>query len=345
MVFTYIKFGIALRQGVDLFKQGNYYDADCIFDKALTMKPLDFTVNYYKARTAIMVGDFENAKKYLKSCAEIKPQTITDLIEPLLNLLNTDSKIIPTAINKVNEEIEEKSKLYYNPQFKLIDIVKLSIILAVVSILAGALTIVVSKKYPLIPRYFTVAALWTSTLSIYYYYRPVIVSNLVIVLGNSFRLIKKSIKTPIILFFFASLILTSYNNLVHVINNPSAYINAGGLLIGNMLLQEISILTWSMRSVAAVLFWPISGEILCRGILYNYVSNYSRVLAYVTTAIVYFIFNHIDVIEVILFLFCTYVYDKYRSISITIVLNMLYGISSALVTITMYLSLHGFFTK
>ena len=317
MYFRSIYFGNFIDKGITQYHKTNYAHAMNSFKSAQRMNNKDFLLNFWMMRTAIKLGRLEEAQQYMLHCLNLRPD-LEELILPSRQLIEYPEKYsIEEAEKAINEllQIYQTARQYSGKELlKILGIIifsMLAIVLLLVLIIAFyKIKIHLNKDHPDLLMLVSYLSL---TPAIYYYYsKPALTGNAWLRAMTAVRRIKNK-----------EFLVFAAGNIIW--NCVFGFIMYLGVVHANKVYQ-LGILTTG-TVVMGVLIAPICEEAIFRGIIFNFVKKYNRLLAFWVSAILFYFFHGSEAASIQFFIawFLAFAYVKFQTLYAPIILHAIHN--------------------
>lgn len=316
-MLEHIKKGKLLEQGINLYHKKDFVKANVVFNEALSIDVNDFAVNFWMARTQTMLGSYVSAKELLNKCRELKPKVIELLIVPweaLIDSLENNENFTYEQLSQCNIETDNNLyTCYFKKQYSFKELLIISLIWFVGNAIVG----VGEQSYSVVEF----AALLIPIIQLcYFHFNTVLPLNLWL----RYQWVKEQIhrlifNTSFILFtigfivVFAIVLDRSIIKTIHSLPREIAY----------EAIQELCQKMW-IGVPSLLLSGPISGELTCCLVWYNYLAKYNKYVAYFGVSLLTMLLLFSPT-RFFMSLGLIWAYNRYKSIMSPIVIHFLIG--------------------
>ena len=321
-----IKFGTLLHRAISDYHMQNYDEANSFIDQALGINQFDFLANFWKVRTLVMQGKFEEAMNFMTVCRESKSAVkLENLLAPWESLCRKQTNQDYIDLAALNNETDDLLAYYqHHRTFRFLDLIYAVLLFIGSGVLTDIYQTVLlnSSELTAMTKGFIIALIYALAISYYYYHKTIIVPNIYISLQNSvYRILKLCnsktfIKAVSFLIIAQIVIVIVFKDLLRALPE--------GVNVNHI-----------FHLIGIILVIPILEEIVMRGILYGNLQKYGKALAWTVVTMVFYSY-HLDTASwwhIFLSLLCLWVYDREKTILAPIMIHILNNGLSVLFTV------------
>lgn len=321
-MMKWIVFGKNLQGGIKLYNEKRFSDAQTSFQKAVSINANDFIVNYWLMKVSVVLWDFSEAQKYMGECLRLQPDVEKTLIDPWRSSLNSLKNSECVDLQKIDDETTVLLNGYQQIRnFSIWETLALwvagalfyTIGYSIENILLNDFTDLEFVESAIVP-FFSIAI--TILATIYYYIKPKILPNVWIAINLGILQFKHLCHNRGFLWVCLMVLLPT-------VPWEPLTINSEELIAMKNTYKSLDLSKITLYLISA----PIYEEILFRGMLFNNLKKYNRVLAYVIVALLFY-GHHFDEAVLSHFihsLFYCWVYEKYDTILAPLLIHMSYN--------------------
>lgn len=273
------QYGMLLKQAIDFYKQGDYSNAKALFHKVLMMKPGNFISLFWWGRTALALGEYQQAKRDLNLCAELRPDLKQELIEPWASWAeaNHEKKSITSEFAELNMKTDKLLESYsHEYTFKLKDLFIFALPFFLGSMLLGSLFVQFISKYHF-SKYgslliFDSIQFWI--LISYIRHKIVLVQHPILQVIQAWQVLKEYVQS----FLFILYAINSGFILKAIIGMDKT---ANFTVLVNTYRFKMSVFDYLLHSIHSLLFVPCIDSLFYVGIVYNIATKFRAGFRYV----------------------------------------------------------------
>jgi len=342
MVFKWMAFGKFLEAGIENYDLGIYEQAKREFQSALDINDNDFLVNFWLLRINIKLGNSQESKQFAAKCISLRPD-LKEIVMPWQFLIESG---IPSKEEWIELETKTDKQItkYQNYRtYSIKDVFKIfgTCLLIIAGIFVFYVICLFYLKIPLSafskvdqipPISMIIPYLLSLPFVLIYYRKPILIMNLWIKIKRITFLFKNK------RFLYYLLILVGIKLLIVIF---TAIMQVSGLYnYWDMLRGKEYYLNYPSVIIIVVFLAPICEEVIFRGLIFRYINQFNRLLAYTVSIFLFYSFHGgaANFLHILLGIFFAFAYEKFDTLLAPIVLHVFQNIV-AIIAIFLHLKL------